>query len=56
MPTIDNLYALSKMFHVPIDMIVRGNVDTSDYQMISNSSRNRRLYEYYKRLTELNAA
>ena len=56
MPTIDNLYALSKMFHVPIDMIVRGNVDTSDYEMISNSSRNRRLFEYYKRLTELNAA
>ncbi len=25
MPTIDNLYALSRLFQVPIDAIVRGN-------------------------------
>lgn len=25
MPTIDNLYALSQLFQMPIDAIVRGN-------------------------------
>lgn len=25
LPTVDNLYALSELFHMPIDMIVRGN-------------------------------
>lgn len=25
LPTVDNLYALSELFHMPIDVIVRGN-------------------------------
>lgn len=58
MPTIDNLYALSELFQLPIDAIVRGNrapialnvmVETLDM-------RDRRLYEYCEKLNALRAA
>lgn len=58
MPTIDNLYALSELFQVPIDEIVCGNraaivprirLDVMDAQ-------GRRLYAYYEKLNELKAA
>lgn len=41
MPTIDNLYALSSLFGVSMDDIVRGNKsDIKDYSY-------RRLFRYY---------
>ena len=41
MPTIDNLYALSSLFGVSMDDIVRGNKsDIKDYSYI-------RLFRYY---------
>ena len=58
MPTIDNLYALSELFQVPIDEIVCGNrapivprirLDVMDAQ-------ERRLYAYCVRLKEMHAA
>ena len=45
MPTIDNLYALSELFQVPIDAIVRGNRApiTSDIIIKRLDSRERRV-------------
>ena len=58
MPTIDNLYALSQWFEVPIDAIICGNRKSilSQNLVIIESPRDRRLYSYYKKLNELVAA
>ena len=58
MPTIDNLYALSELFQVPIDAIVRGNraqiaPDTIVTQL--DSQENRR-FSYCEKLHEKRAA
>ena len=48
MPTLDNLYALSELFRLPVDALLIGNrkyVCTSYWNPIS-----RRLYAYYERL------
>ena len=58
MPTIDNLYALSELFHIPIDAIVRGN----RAPIISNTvikmqgAQVRRLHAYYERISEKRVA
>ena len=54
MPTIDNLYALSELFQVPIDTIVRGNrapIATARAVKALNTQE-RRLYAYYEKLSE----
>lgn len=58
MPTIDNLYALSEFFQVPIDTIVCGNrapiipaISSDVYDV-----RDRRLYAYYQKLNEKRVA
>lgn len=58
MPTIDNLYALSVLFQLPIDSIVRGNRETIEptYSFDSIGLCNNRLYAYYQKLNELRAA
>ncbi len=58
MPTIDNLYALSELFHVPMDEIVRGNRALIMQDSITNpvDSQARRLYAYYEKLQEKHAA
>ena len=58
MPTIDNLYALSQWFEIPIDAIICGNRKSilSQNLVIIESPRDRRLYSYYKKLNELVAA
>ena len=58
MPTIDNLYALSQWFEIPIDAIICGNRKSilSQNFVIIESPRDRRLYSYYKKLNELVAA
>ena len=45
MPTIDNLYALSELFDMPIDSMIVGNrrIKQSKFEI-------RRLLEYYKRI------
>lgn len=52
MPTIDNLYALSELFRVPIDAMVCGarNVRFAFSQTIPTH----RLYVYYERIQKLN--
>jgi len=58
MPTIDNLYALSALFQLPIDVIVCGNrapiVPSIPLEMLDLCGR--RLYAYYEKLNELRAA
>ena len=56
MPTIDNLYALSQLFQLPIDAIVCGNRKAIILEPIIMSSRERRLWMYYKKIGELAAA
>ena len=58
MPTIDNLYALSELLQVPIDAIVCGNRApiALSKQFEKMDARERRLYAYYEKLNELQAA
>lgn len=57
MPTIDNLYALSQLLCVPIDAIVRGNGKAILAEpIVLKTPCERRLYAYYKRLYEMQAA
>ena len=55
MPTIDNLYALSQWFEVPIDAIICGNRKSilSQKLYIIDNPRDRRLYSYYKKLNRV---
>lgn len=58
MPSIDNLYALSELFKVPIDAIVRGNRApiVPDICLELQDARDRRLYAYCEKLDERHAA
>ena len=58
MPSIDNLYALSQWFGVPIDAIICGNRKSilSQNLVILENPRDRILYLYYKKINELVAA
>ena len=55
MPTIDNLYALSELFQMPIDELVRGNrsaIVGAKVQGMKDTSV-RRLYAYYTKFNKL---
>ncbi len=58
MPTIDNLYALSELLQVPIDAIVCGNREPlmSDVTIELHNARDQKMYAYYKKIKELQAA
>ena len=57
MPTIDNLYALSELFHMPIDEMVRGNRKMTLPKTTENiHSADMRLFAYYKKLNDLQVA
>lgn len=56
MPTIDNLYALSQLFQLPIDAIVRGNRKDIVPEPIIMDARERRLWMYYRKIRELAVA
>lgn len=58
MPTIDNLYALSELFQLPIDEIVCGNRAPimPSVTCVTLDLRNSRFYAYYEKLRELRAA
>lgn len=54
MPTIDNLYALSQLFQVPIDAIVRGNrKPIMPEPIVINNARDKRIYTYCKKIHEM---
>ena len=57
-PTVDNLYALSELLHVPIDAIVRGN-RTPIMPVMSSEAHDAqagRVYAYYEKLNEKRVA
>ena len=54
MPTIDNLYALSELFQVPIDEMIRGN--RKELQRKPMRPKDERLHMYYKRIRAYQAA
>lgn len=58
MPTIDNLYALSQWFEIPIDAIVYGNKKAilPKTVVILEDRRDKRWYTYYKRICEMAVA
>jgi len=58
MPTIDNLYALSALFQLPIDSIVRGNREEIEPAIAFKATEwhNERLFAYYQKLNELRVA
>lgn len=57
MPTIDNLYALAQLLRVPIDTIICGSGKMIlPEPIVLETPRERRLYAYYKRLHEMQAA
>jgi transcriptional regulator with XRE-family HTH domain len=53
-PTIDNLYALSELFQVPIDEMIRGN--RRELQRKPMRPKDERLHMYYKRIRAYQAA
>lgn len=54
MPTIDNLYALNQLLCVPIDAIICGNRKTiMPDPIVIDNARDRRLYAYCKRISEM---
>ena len=57
MPTIDNLYALSELFHLTIDELVCGNRPSRAWEMSPENTdlQNRRLYVYYVKFVEKRA-
>lgn len=58
MPTVDNLYALSELFKVPMDCIVCGSRKSAYCNYIDqyNEAQIRRISEYYKILRNNQAA
>lgn len=54
LPTIDNLYALSELFQVPIDAIVCGNRAPIAWEISEKplDTRERRVCAYYDKLNE----
>lgn len=53
MPTIDNLYALSQLFQMPIDAIVRGNRRPIIPEPMVMNARERRLLIYCIKISKL---
>lgn len=49
LPTIDNLYALSDLFCMPVDMMLKGN--RKCVFVLNGVDKCGRLYMYYERLT-----
>lgn len=54
LPTVDNLYALSGLFCVPMDALVRGSRE--DEACLCHHSNDHRLMMYYKKYLELKMA
>jgi transcriptional regulator with XRE-family HTH domain len=52
LPSVDNLYALSILFEMPIDEILIGNTNEHIFYQIAS---NRRILLYYKKLAQLKA-
>ena len=56
MPTIDNLYALSELFQMPVDEMLCGNRRYNYRQISRQNAQFERLRAYYERINEHKAA
>lgn len=59
MPTIDNLYALSELFNLSIDALVRGNRESAimpDVALEISAPYYKRMHSYYEKLNEKHVA
>ena len=54
LPTVDNLYALSELFQLPVDELLCGN--RKFIELDKKFLRRRHLHAYYDRLSERKAA
>ncbi len=54
LPTLDNLYALSELFCLPIDALIKGNREFG-YRWIKNAEY-RRIIMYYEKIVQNSAA
>ena len=54
LPSVDNLYALSQLFQVPIDDLICGNREMLSIDV--KDSRNQRIHMYCTKLNEICAA
>ena len=53
MPAIDNLYALSELFQMPVDEMICGNRTPVIKRSIkTQTDQDRRLYSYFEKITE----
>lgn len=52
LPTIDNLYALSELFHLPVDALLIGN---RKFECKCQDDMSQRVLLYYEKFTELKA-
>ena len=53
MPSLDNIYALSELFRVPVDAIIRGNRKYVFVPLCDEKCS--RLYFYYEKMAPLRA-
>jgi transcriptional regulator with XRE-family HTH domain len=53
MPSLDNIYALSELFRVPVDAIIRGNRKYVFVPLCDEKCS--RLYFYYEKMAQLRA-
>ncbi len=53
MPTIDNLYALSELFHLPVDALLKGN--RRYFYSSSETGMYQRMAAYYEKLLQFQA-
>ena len=51
MPTLDNIYALSELFRMPVDAIIRGNRKFIFFPFKAHSCN--RIYAYYEKIMQL---
>ncbi len=51
MPTVDNLYALSQLFQIPVDDLICGN--GRKIYTGNNQSQIRRMFAYYNKINEI---
>ena len=56
MPTIDNLYALSELFQIPVDDMLCGNRRYNCNLTSRQNSQIDRLRAYYEKISEIRAA
>ncbi|MBE5945107.1 MAG: helix-turn-helix transcriptional regulator [Lachnospiraceae bacterium] len=56
LPTVDNLYAMSELFGVPIDDILCGNRTLSIEYVTIEHTTNQYIFAYYDRLIDMKVA